>query len=54
LKQEALDRNLWCRNYILQQNIARKIEERTKWMGNEEEEVSSYLITLRKRDDTGN
>jgi hypothetical protein len=25
-----------------------------KWMGNEEEEVSSYLITIRKRYDTGN
>jgi hypothetical protein len=53
LKQNAPDYNLWCKNCLLQQNIALKTEE-SKWMGNEEEEVSSYLITLRKRDDTGN
>jgi hypothetical protein len=42
------------RNCLLNQAIEGKIEGRTEVMGNEDEDVSSNWITLRKREDTGN
>ena len=42
------------RNCLLNHTIARKKEETMKGRGNDEDEVSSYCMTLRKRYDTGN
>jgi hypothetical protein len=40
------------RNRLLEHDIERKIEVRMEVTGNEEEDVSSYWMTLRKREDT--
>jgi hypothetical protein len=43
-----------CRNCLLKHVIERKIEERIKVRGRRGRRRSSYWITLRKREDTGN
>jgi len=41
-------------NCLLTQVIEGKIQERIKWWEDEEKDVSSYRMTLRKRGYTGN
>jgi hypothetical protein len=42
------------RNCLLKHAIEGKLEGRIEMVGDEEEGVSSYWMTLRKREDTGN
>jgi len=41
-------------NYLLKHVIEAKIEGRIEWWEDEEEDVSSYRVTLMKWEDTGN
>jgi hypothetical protein len=43
-----------CRNFFLKCVIERKIEGRIEVREDEEEDVSTYWMILRKRGDTGN
>jgi hypothetical protein len=42
------------KNFLLKHVIEGKIEGRIELTGDEQEDVSSYWMTLRKREDTGN
>jgi hypothetical protein len=46
--------HILCRNCLIKQVIARNIEERIEGWEDEEEDVSSYRMSLRKREGTGN
>ena len=46
--------HILCRNCLLKHAIEGEIEGRMEMKEDEEEDVSSYYMTLRKREDTGN